>query len=532
MIDANVDHIDVTNARIRVNKSATTEIGLEEAEMKRKFYMGVMYRTNVEAAISEWRRGAKHYALHGMTVFKTVWNADLWPDKPIQKDQSDETYAKTIEKWEGKTEKIFPVSISAIHPANIRQDPHHIKPEYFIETHEKACFGVMNHFKKWSNPMDRQPEDKVDWVEWWDGEWRCLLIDNEPIFKVKGGLVKHKYGFLPYVPIESGLGNLSIDGDFLMRYVGGIRYMKDILIAESRAYSIAEYILKSGAWPYTTITGGEEARALEELPFKYGEFKYLGPDTKIEKHSPDVPPDALRTWLGITADYISSHAAPPSSRGMGESGVRSGADRRLIMSEASLRFAHSIPAFRHGTARVLTNCIKLFKNVIPGNVRMWSQVPGDEWDVVIKKDKLEEPFNCEVEFAPINEEYEYRKEDNLRMNLQTGLETRRSARRKLSNVDPIAMEEEELRSQIRDAITPTFVQKAVDAAGMAVAQQEAANQMRSGKQPQQQQMGGMTTGIPQARPTQGSPQQIAQQRQGQTSPLNPGQGMGGGGSRH
>ena len=535
MIDANVDHIDVTNARIRVNPKSTTNIDVEGAELKRKFHLGIIYRTNVESSISPWRVGAKHYALHGLTYLKTVWDADLWPDKPVQKAESDDEYANKIRKWRGESEPLLPINISAVHPRNVMPDPHHIIPEFFIESHKKACFGVMNRYPHWKNPKNKDIDDDVDWVEWWDGEYKCFLIDDEPVLRIKSGLVKHKYGFIPYVPIESGLGNLSIDGDFSMRYVGGIRYMKDILIAESRAYSIADYILKSGAWPFYTITGGEEAKALTKIAHKYGQAEYIGPDTKIDKHSPDVPPDALRTWLGITSDYISAHAAPRSTRGLSEEGIRSGSHERLRLSEASLRFAHSIPAFRHGTARVLINCIKLFKNVIPGDIRLWSQTIGDEFDIIIKKDNLEEPFNCEVEFAPISDEDEYRRHDDLRMNIQMGLDTKRSARRKMPGVDPLAMEDEEIRDAVRTAIIPVIQQKATEDAGLALQQLRAAANAKTpqgqpvgGGQP----MGGMTPSIPQPRPQEGSPQGIVQQRQAQTGPVYPGQGLGGGGPRH
>ena len=159
--------------------------------------------------------------------------------------------------------------------------------------------------------------------------------------------------------------------------------------------------------------------------------------------APKVPPEALLTWLTVSANYLAAHAAPAAVRGLGEQGVRSGADRRLLIAEASTRYQYSNEAFKHGIAKVLSNCARIMKNVVPGDINVWAKTPTDEFDIEIKKDKMKEPFTFYVEFSPVSEEDEYRRHDDLERLFKSGLVTKNWARRQMSNVDWLAMEVEE-----------------------------------------------------------------------------------------
>jgi hypothetical protein len=161
-------------------------------------------------------------------------------------------------------------------------------------------------------------------------------------------------------------------------------------------------------------------------------------------------------------------------RGLSETGVRSGADRRLVISEALARYRYSEDAFKYRTAKVLTNCARLLKNVIPGDVRVWARTPSDEFDVVVKKSKMKEPFNCHVEFAPISEEDEYRRHDDIERLVSSGIITKPEARRQISNLDPVMLAKEEKKEIFRQS--PAY--------------QEFVNQYIQSKT--QEMMGGMT----------------------------------------
>lgn len=532
MVDTFVDHIDISNARVFVNKKGTSNISTAEAEMMRKFYLGLIHRTNVESDISPWRVGAKHFAEHGLCVFKTIWDADRWPDKPIQgEDESDESYSERIDKWRNETHLSIPIVIQAVHPHCILADTSYPSRQFVFEKHEKLVMNIKNKWKRWKNLNGREDDEGVEFVSYWDDTYRADFADGQPL--LPGGVVKHRYGFLPYVFIDSGLGNQSYDSKLEKRYVGLLRYMFDILKSESRDYSIADIVLPKISWGGGFLIG-EQANQVGKITQEFGKWNKLPPGVEPKSWASlaQTPPEMLNLHLARTSDYISAHAAPPSLRGMGETNVRSGADRRLVIAEASSRFQYSSEAFKNGTSKVLTNCALLLKNVIPGDVRVWARTPTDEFDIEIEKDKMKEPFTCYVEFAPISEEDEYRRHDDLERLSQSGIVTRQWARTQMSNVDPIQMQMEEEIEKLKDdpniqGIVTQYVQgklaEAFSKRGMTempIAPPTPQNGQQALNRP-------LVPGIPNT-PVPGSPQALQGQLQGMRSqtPMNPTQGRG------
>lgn len=531
-VDTFVDHIDIGNARVFVNRKKTTDLSVEEAEMMRKFYLGLIHRTNVESDISPWRVAAKHYALHGLAVIKTVWDADRWPDKPIQKKgESEEAYAGKIDAWRDETHESLPIVIQAVNPRCIMADPSFGGRGFVFERHKKIVYDILNRWPKWSNPKGRELGEPVDYTTWWSKNYRCDFVDEEALFSDE--VVRHNYGFIPYVFIDSGLGNISYDAKPEMRYVGILRYIFDLLIAESRDFSISDIVLKKTAWPWGVLTG-ENAKAVKKLDQHFGTYTPLPDGVDVKEMTPEVPPEALNQHLYRTSDYLAAHAAPRSVRGLSESGVRSGADRRLVIAEAAARYRYSEEAFKHGAAKVLANCAQLFKNVIPGDVRVWARTPRDEFDEVIKKDKMKEPFTCYVEFAPISEEDEYRRQDGLIRLVGGGIVSKEWARTQMSNVDAVAMGKQERKELLR--MSPSYMQildqylaqqlGVVMGGGVAMGTQPGLGvpaDLEAGRP--------MTTGVPnRAQPGTAEAQQNILQGMRSPTPVSATQGRGGGGS--
>ncbi len=471
MVDAFVDHIDLANARVFVNKKGIHEINDEVAEMERRFFLGLLHQTNVGSSISPWRVGGKHYANHGLAVMKTIWEADNWLDKPAKRDdESDEAYAERLERWAEDHPPALPILIQAIHPHNILLDPSYGGKLYTIERHERLVLDMEMMYPHWKNVKKRGLDETVEYISYWTPEFRCDLIDGQPVLKVRGGVAQHNYGFVPHTPIESGLGNLGIDALPEQRYVGINRYAQDLLVSESRNYSVADVILKRDAWRGGYVTG-PDAENLTNIKQEYGTYTPVPEGTEFKSWDVSQAPDMVMSHMLRTADMIAGHAAPRSVRGLSETGVRSGADRRLVISEAAAKFQYSKEAFRHGAEQVLIKSAKLYKNVVPADARLSALSPsGEGFDAIIKRNLMREPFTCYVEFAPISEEDELRRQDALNKlwNNGNGLVTKQWARRQMSSIDPISMEEEDRMNQLRQL--PSYLAGLDQAVGTMVQQ--------------------------------------------------------------
>jgi hypothetical protein len=548
-VDVFVDHIDISNARVYVNRKGAFKISDEEAEMMRKFYLGLIHRTNVESDISPWRVAAKHYATHGLAVMKTVWDRDRRPGAPIQKTgESDEEYEIRLDEWRTNYSDSLPIVIQAVNPRCVMPDPSYGGRQFVIEKHKDVVLNIRKRYPAWKSSNNKGNDEEVDLISYWDKDYRCELADGDPL--LRGGVVKHTYGFIPYVFIDAGLGNVSYDAKPELRYVGILRYIYDLLISESLNYSLSNILMKRETMKGGYIKG-VDAETVKQVKQEYGKYWPVGDkDVEFVDWESKMPPAEAYTHLAVTSDYLAAHAAPKSVRGLPESGVRSAAHQRLMMSEAGARYRYSEDAFRNGTAKVLTNCARLFKNVIPGNMRVWTLTPGDEFgiDIEIDKNKMHEPFNCYVEFAAIAEEDEYRRHDDLERLVKTGIVPPKWARQQMSNVDAkaIGLEEEKEKIMNDPKIQEIINQYAAGKLAQALsargeAEMAAQGGLQMGAQPglgvpPTAGIGGMprqmTPPIPQrAIPGSAEEQQNILRQQRSQIPIAPMQGQGGGGNR-
>ena len=542
VVDTGINHTNINNARVFTNRKGTSEISKKSAEMLRKLGLGIIHGINVESRIAPAHVGAKHYWKHGLAVFKTIWDADRWVDKPEQGNKSEDAYAKELDEWRASQHLSLPIVIKAINPYHIMPDPYTGGDYYIIEWYKRKLYDVKRIWPHYEDKEGREPDDLIECFSFWTDKYRAEFVENESMLKIKGGIVDHRYGFNPYTLIESGLGDDDKEHTPENRYVGLLRYMNDLLVSESTNYTLNDILMKRETMKGGYITGAD-AGTLGEIKQEYGKYWPVGnKDVEFHDWESKIPPEASYRQLATTHDYISSHAAPRSTRGLSEVGVRSGADRRLIIAEASAIYQYATPAFQNGWAQILSKCAMLVKNVIPGDFEIWTKTPTDEFDVVVKKDLIREPFNYYVEFAPISEEDEYRRQDSLlkMWNGGQGITTQEWTWNQMSNVDPERMRRQQEKERLR--MMPSY--NALKDQTMAMLYQQALQQLGLQGQPMmgqpQQQTGAPQTGqrgmvppIPERAPL-GSmanlENQWRQQLQGTKAPIQT-QGRGGGGNR-
>ena len=548
VVDTGINHTNINNARVFTNKKGSSEISSKSAEMLRKLGLGIIHGINVESRIAPAHVGAKHYWKHGLAVFKTIWDADRWVDKPEQGNKDEDAYAKELDEWRAGQHLSLPIIIQAINPYHIMPDPYTGGDYYVIEWYQRKLYDVKRIWPHFKDKQGREPDEKVETFSFWTDKYRAEFVESEPVLRIPGGVVAHKYGFNPYTLIESGLGDEDKDNLPENRYVGLLRFMNDLLVSESVNYTLNDILMKRETMKGGYITGAD-AETLGEIKQEYGKYWPVGnKDVEFHDWESKVPPDASYRQLATTHDYISAHAAPRSARGLSEVGVRSGADRRLIIAEAAAIYQYATPAFQNGWAQILSKCAMLVKNVIPGDFEIWTKTPTDEFDVEVKKDLIREPFNYYVEFAPISEEDEYRRQDSLlkMWNGGQGITTQEWTWNQMSNVDPERMrrqqEKENLRrmpsyNQIKDQTMAMLYQQALQQFGLQG--QPTGQPAQGGGVPGTPQGGAggqrpMTTNIPNRAPL-GSAQDIQNQLKNLTaqnlSGIQGGQGLGGGGNR-
>ena len=445
---SNVDsfgyYIDIANARVSVSRKGLKKEDEEMAESLRKFGAGLIFMTNVEGIISPWRVAAKHYPKYGVAWMKTVYDADLWPDKP----------STGVDEWLDACKGQLPISITTVNPQCIMFDTATMGRTWVMEIHTKKVKDIIRRYPDWKGDKKKKykPSDTVEHICYWDKKYRCDLMGGEPVLKAKSGVVPHNYGFVPFVGIDAGLGDVTADNDLSKRFVGINRYLHDLLKSESRDYSITDIIAAQNAWPWGYLKGKNTA-SVGKLDTTFGTYTPLPDDVEIVDMVPKMPPSELTQHFLTSRNLITENTISPSLKGQSQEGVRSGADRRQIMSAGQYFLRPAGEAFKYRTSQVLNNCARLLK-ILPGDVRVYSHTPADEFEDIIDRTKIKEPINYHVEFGPTSEEDDYRRHDDDIRSLHEGILTKNVARKRRPDLNVKDLERDELRQAIK--ASPAF----------------------------------------------------------------------------
>ena len=435
---AAVDHTDIYNARVFVPQHPSfkgdSNAAKEYSEMLRKMWLGIISMTNTHADLSPWRTAATHFWELGLTIVNTLYDPHMWPDKPSRdKYNSEGEYNDAIDLWRSESHENLPIVIRPVNPINVLFDPSPGRPAVVMEKYNRMCIDIKQRWPDWGNPLSRKDFDDVEWISYWDGKYYSYLADDEPVLKTD--VTAHGYGFCPYRLAFTGMGTVSSDNALSKKAVGLIRHLRDVLVSESRAYSIQDIVMKRAGWP-VMFAEGDHAAELQNTSLDYGVMNKMPPGVTIKQLQLAVPPAELMMHYGMASQIIHQHAAPPSVMGLPTEKGMGFHRERILMQEAARKYSYGREAFRHLAEGVLIDAARIIKNVVPDDVRVWAQTPNDEFDIVVKKDQLKEPFVLSLEFSPVDELDEFQRHENLRANVQAGLMSPETAREKgLPNID-------------------------------------------------------------------------------------------------
>ncbi len=465
LVDTYVNHVDIAHPIVGIasikGRNEDDANYHDRLKMMKQYGQAFLYANNVLSTIAPLAVSRRHYALHGLTWLKTVYDRELWPDAPARDKYGDDAeYAEALDYWRAHTHESVPVVLQAIHPGCVMPDPTHralFSPRYLFEWHEQMRVDIDEAYPGWKNPLGKGPTDSVERISFFTPFYRGEFCDWVPM--LDEDLMPHSYGFIPYTGIESGLGNIDVKMDPVKRYVGILRYLHDLLIAESRAYSIDDVVLAKQAWPTVDIEGvTAENASLLQYSQKFGTLNKIPDGMKIVEHGHPVTPEALRQHYSITGNAIREHAAPSVLLGVAEQGVRSDVDRRGMGATAAQRFAYSEQAYSNGMANVLNKAARIMKSpdIVPGDEKIWMQTPADEFGVEIDREQMKEPFSYTVKFNPIDPEWDIRLHDDIMRLLESGVYNLPEARRRMPGIDADMMDREDKKNAMRANIAPVI----------------------------------------------------------------------------
>lgn len=455
IVDAGANHISTVYARFYRPQRGTGKVAEDQAEMLRKFDTAMFYRTKMVAGSSPWRIAAKHGMTHGMWCFEILYDSSRVPEEPERESGESELHFKDrLDTYNGELMDALPIVIKAVHPSCIYQDTSD-PPKFIIKMETKNIAQARADWPNWKGYMQNfagviQPNSvgissniqEITEVTYWDKKWRAIYVNGDPVLDSPDdtGVIEHDYGCIPMVIGYSGLGNADVVRKPEKQAVGLIRYLREILKSESFGYSMITILLKNQAWPIT-FASGPGAAAMTVIPLKYGKIIEKPQGVTIEEYIKAPPPEFVQQHLEYTNTVLSNSASPNSVRGLAESGVRSGSDRSLVITEATLKFDNVMEQMSFSTAQVMSICTKVMERVVPSDLDIWAKTPDEEIDVKIDKSKIGHHYTTFVEFTPESPEEEARRHADGMNLMKVGAISADTMRRKyLTHLDPIAEE--------------------------------------------------------------------------------------------
>lgn len=435
VVDTAADHIAPSNRRVTVPRKHTNAKGTEQSNKLRRFYEALLKALDTEGYTSKLRDGGKNLGLHGQGVWKLFFDHSKWPKRPVKRSsETDEEFIEREEDWKIDRANTIPLTLKIIHPTEVIFDPVNEPPHWVMEFSKKFVYEVKQEFPSWPNSKNLKQYDEVEVLEYWENKKRAIIINKESALK-GGDIIRNRIGVHPYIIGASGMGHDDHDHRLSKKFVGILRFIRGVLLSESRAFSIADIVLKGGAWP-VRVAEGDRANEMPRIRLEYGTVQPLPPGVKITDLTPQLPPNMVFDFMQLNNGIISAASAPRVVRGLSSPGTNSGFDRQLELGQARLRYA----SLAWGMEKMLTETCKKANRILQvmklGPISIQGSTAEDEFTTITAAD-FRANQAVEVKINVLEPEDEIRKHQDAATLVTSGLMSPQTAiRTYFPNVDP------------------------------------------------------------------------------------------------
>lgn len=186
-------------------------------------------------------------------------------------------------------------------------------PLRVIVWYKRQPRDVVLRYPNWTDPKktmtgSSKKRVEVEWLEYWDKDYRYFEADGEEVLKGEGGIQPNVYGFVPFVRQRSGLGRRSPEGKLEDLIVSDIRFSRDLIkqecIKRSNIHSVEDLFAHR---PKTIISPGEiseqEAKKLTFGAYDLNLLTNVPQGTEIVKDDyPHVPPEMYMSHQAIKSE--------------------------------------------------------------------------------------------------------------------------------------------------------------------------------------------------------------------------------------
>ena len=293
----------------------------------------------------------------------------------------------------------FPLFLSSPDPINVYASPAHdgLVPHDVIEEYNISAAEAMAMCERngWKWETEKAPDKNVKWRSYTDAEWRCFLLDDEPVLSPE--VQPNILGFCNYVHIGSGCGQTNYEGKPEYQYRSIIWGKKDMLNLEVRLLSAIDAINARYAFPRMVAKGDPELVKKyypHGVPTDPDKWLYAIPDQmEIEVLRGEQPPPGLFQEYA----YLQSQAQPPQVlSGSNPPGVYSGLHQEALIASAKPVYKDAFKGLEDGLGIAMGMGARIIEKVYnyPVEIKNFSS-EGRQYMKLSPSD-IKGHYDCEV----------------------------------------------------------------------------------------------------------------------------------------
>jgi len=309
-------------------------------------------------------------------IFRVMVDRSLWPAKPIGleasgpepekwSEESEDEFKERFERWQdADPQESWEVRHRRKNPIIMqRRDPRVVRWEEaedgellvvveHYQTSKTEALHAFNRYEATSGAVKHMMPDELVWVDdVWIGRYRCLILNDIPLFEVGGtgpfrGVAEHGYPEMPYVICP--FRELTFD-DMERRYRGMLTNAAGLYPIESNVLTMQVWMLAINAWR-TYLGWTKDGREIQIRPGQYIPIdQRIGEYLQMLEGQP-VPDELLQT-NSVVDNYIQRNGVAQGPRSA--EGTRSAQQLWAIQSMRTLKIESAKDALVRGITRAL-----------------------------------------------------------------------------------------------------------------------------------------------------------------------------------
>jgi hypothetical protein len=374
--DAAIDSLVPPDISVRVRPARARQKYRNQADKLTRFGKALLHAWRKQKDVL--RQIPTDMVIRRVGVARIMVDRSLWPHKPegleargpapVQEEGEDEEeFAERLEAWaEADPEEIWEVRHRRKNPIVFqRRDPRVVRWResddgellVVVEHYQTSKTEAMHAFGRYAETayiLRGKLPDELVWVDdVWIGRYRCLILDEQPLFEVGGsgpfkGVAEHGYPEMPYVIVP--FRELTFE-DMERRYRGMLTNASGLYPIESNVLTMQVWMLAINAWR-TYLGWTKDGRQLEIRPGQYIPIdQRIGEYLTMLEGKP-VPDELLQT-TSVVDQYIQRNGVAQGPRSA--EGTRSAQQLWAIQSMRTLK----IESGKDALVRAITRALEL-----------------------------------------------------------------------------------------------------------------------------------------------------------------------------